>query len=146
MKKVAYILCLLTLCVAVNPAQTKSKLTEAQIAAKFEEMVVANGYTDLPPTDDKSKLVPEPVDGGTDESELSRRKNMLERKPFRITKGNRFSADGWTAVFLYRQPCKNCSKNSARVAYLDAYGENFRFEHQDVILKKLPKINKPAAK
>ena len=127
---------MLILLTGVNSAQTKIKLTAQEAAARFEEFVIANGYTDLPPTDDKSKLVEEAVNGGTDEATLRMRRNTLERKPYRVSQGNRFSKDGWTAVFLYKNSCKDCRKLTARVVYMDAAGENPRIEHQDFIFKR----------
>jgi hypothetical protein len=118
-------------------AQTKQKLTESEAAQRFEAFVIKNGYTDLPPTQDKSKLVPEPVEGAVgDESIKRNRYNTLERKPIEIWKGNRLFEDGWSAIFLYKQPCRDCPKNSARLIYMDAYGENIKVEHQDIIKKE----------
>jgi hypothetical protein len=39
-------------------------LTEDEAIARAEEFIKDNGYTDLPPMEDKSKLVPEAVIGG----------------------------------------------------------------------------------
>ena len=143
MKHLIYILTLLILFTVAASAQTKAKLTEAEAAARFEQFVIDNGYTDLPPTEDKSKLVEEPVNGGIGEFEIRSRRNMLERTPYEVFKGNRIYADGWTAVFIYKQSyCKDCQKGTARLVFMDAYGENLRFEHQDFIIKKLKKKNK----
>ncbi len=109
--------------------KTKEKLNKSEAVKRFEEFVIENGYTDLPPTEDKSKLVPEPLFGIDTEA----RHNTLERKPFDVMKGNRFYKDGWSAFFFYKQPCRYCNPNSGRLVYMDAYGENMRVEHQDVI-------------
>jgi hypothetical protein len=114
-----------------NPSirKTKEKLTNSEAAKKFEEFVRDNGYTDLPPTDDQSKLVPEPFFGIDTEA----RHNTLERKPFDVTRGNRFYKDGWSAFFIYKQPCQYCRSHTGRLIYMDAYGENMHVEHEDVI-------------
>ena len=111
----------------------RRELTKQEATRRFEEFVAENGYTDLPPTEDESMLVPEPLFGGADAESIKYRRNTLERKPDEVAKGNRLFKDGWTAFFFYKQPCLYCSPNSGRIIYMDAYGENLRVEHQDVI-------------
>ena len=143
MKRLIYLLIALFLFAGIGAAQAaKTPLTEREAAARFEQFVIANGYTDLPPTDDASKLVAEPVNGSTGEAEIASRKNTLERKPYSVTKGNRFSKDGWTATFLYVASLQNGKNLIARIVYMDANGENFRIEHQSLLIKKSSKSEK----
>ncbi len=137
MKQISFLSIIFALLFVSTLAQIKQKLTELEVAQRFETFVIENGYTDLPSSQDKSKLVPESVHGGTDEDTIKLfRYNTLERKPLKVTKGNRLFKDGWTAIFPYRQSCEECDKNAARIIYMDAYGENIKVEHQDIILNK----------
>ncbi len=113
-------------------AQTKKRLTRVEAIQRFEEIVIENGYTNLPPTEDKSKLFPEPVFGGIDAEALNIRHDTLERKPFEVTSGNRFFKDGWAAFFQYKHPDQSHRRNLGRLIYMDAFGENMRIEHQDI--------------
>ena len=109
--------------------KTKERLTKSEAARRFEEFVRENGYTDLPPTDDPSRLVPEPLFG----TDVEARHNTLEREPTDVVKGNRFYTDGWAAFFFYKQPCQYCRPHTGRLVYMDPYGENMSVEHQVVI-------------
>ena len=127
---------LLLLLVVGHVAQTRKKLSEAEATRRFEEFVIENGYTDLPPTKDKSKLVPEPVWGGTDPMSIELRRNSLERKPLKIWKGNRFYRNGWKAFFLAKRPGEPGS-GIGRLIYMDAYGKRMYVEHQPIYLREL---------
>ena len=106
--------------------QTRKKLTQAEAARRFEEFVIENGFTDLPPTTDKSKLRPDPMFGITAFS-MGLRRNSLERKPAKLWKGNRFYRNGWAAFFL----AKNSDQpRVGNLIYMDAYGKRIYIEHQ----------------
>ena len=131
---IALVTFLIGICVVMFWAfGVRKELTKQEATKRFEEFVAENGYTDLPPTEDESKLVPEPFGTGVDAEGIKYRRNTLERMPDQVTKGNRLFKDGWTAFFFYKQPCQYCRPHSGRIIYMDAYGENLRVEHQDVI-------------
>jgi hypothetical protein len=111
-------------------AQSRKKLTEAEVAQRFEQFVIDNGYTDLPPSKDKSKIVPEPVWGRTDDASVARRQDTLERKPLRIRRGGRIR-NGWVAFFI---PKHRTHQNVVQLIYMDAYGRKMFIEHQTIYL------------
>ena len=115
-------------------------LTEDEAIARAEEFIKDNGYTDLPPTEDKSRLVPEPVFGGTDEDELKLRHNTLQAKAYGIIQGGR-TGEGWYVVFRYNS---NNAENYGRAVSMNGSGENLKVEHQDIGFesRRLKRINR----
>ncbi len=132
MKQLVYVLTILIFSVGVNFSQNTTKLTKKKAAAKFKQFVIDNGYTDLPPTNDKSKLIRDSIEG-LSEVVLSSRKNTLERKPFIVREKN----NGWEAVFLYKNHCQKCLAVKGRVVYMNAYGEISGFEYDDINIGKV---------
>lgn len=61
---------------------TGRRLNPAEAVTLAECFVEANGYTDLPPVADRSKLTPENVYPGTDEEGMRMRHNSLERSAY----------------------------------------------------------------
>src|SRR5712664_1358540 len=69
--------------------QRSKRLSESEAIKKAEQFVIEQGYTDLPPTEEKSKLKPEAVFGGTDAPSLALRRNTLERSAYGVLKAER---------------------------------------------------------
>ena len=97
-----------------QPSEPQSKIDgsthfgvidEAQAISIAEQFIVQNGYTDLPPMEDRSKLFYESIEGGSTPDEiLEYRHNTLERSAYGIKKALRSSTGwkegvGWTIVF-----------------------------------------------
>jgi len=137
MKVKACAIIFLLLLGANSVAQTRKKLSEQEAVRRFEEFIIENGYTDLPATKDKKKLVPEPVWGGIDQATIERRHNSLERKPLKIWRGNRFYRNGWAAFFLYKG---SGDSDAGRLIYMDAYGKRMYIEHQSFHFRELESI------
>jgi hypothetical protein len=132
MKRLVYVFTILIFCAGFNFSQNASKLTKSKATAKFKQFVIDNGYTDLPPTNDKSKLIHDSLEG-LGEVQLSLRKNTLERKPFILREKN----NGWEAVFLYKNHCQKCLAVKGRVVYMNSYGEILGFEYDDINIGKV---------
>src|SRR5690349_15601739 len=122
-------------------SQRKKILTEDEAIARAEEFIKDNGYTDLPPSEDKSKLVAESVTGGTDAEALKQRHNTLEPKAYGILQDGR-SGDDWCVVFRYNQNniehrrlIPQMTGRWGRAVAMDRFGENLKVEHQDLGLE-----------
>jgi hypothetical protein len=119
-------------------------LSEDEAIARAEEFIKDNGYTDLPPTEDKSKLVPESVIGGTEAEGLRLRHNTLEPKAYGIIQGGR-NGDGWYVVFRYNRNNQEYERlppdfeqhreRYGRAVVMDRFGGNPKIEHQDIGLE-----------
>lgn len=122
-----------------------------------EEFIIQNGYTDLPPMENKAKLFYESVEGGSTPDEVLRsRQNTLEQKAYGIRQGLRSRTgwredSGWTVIFRYN---KNNSKYRriipnfdnyitayGRAVSMDLNGNNIMVEHEDISLKGVKKID-----
>jgi hypothetical protein len=95
------ILLLLTFVVDSSP-QTRKRLGEAEAIENAEQFIITQGYTDLPPTSDKRRLVPESVDPGTDAMGMKLRHDSLERKAYGVMKENG-EYGAWIIVFRYNK-------------------------------------------
>jgi hypothetical protein len=120
-------------------AASRKKLDAAEAVRVAECFIIKNGYTDLPPTKDKSELTPESVDPGTDEQGMKMRRDSLERKAFGYV--NR--PGGWLVVFRYKYKAEHSKfrpdyeewlKAHGRAVSMDAYGEQVEVKHKDVDL------------
>ena len=122
---------------AVGWAQKNPRLSQSQVIKKAEQFVMEQGYTDLPPTEDKLRLRLEPVYGGTDDAALALRRNTLERLAFGVLKEK--GRDGrWVVVFRY-----TAERNTpwARAVSVNPFGKDVRISHQDFNLE-FPKLKK----
>lgn len=140
------IACLLLLPLVSSGFQQKRKLTEAEAIQKAEEFIVQQGYTDLPPSKDKSKWSPDSVWGKPDNFEMQFRRNSLEPRAYGVARENgargRYS---WIVVFRknpnherYKEIIPNYeerAKKVGRAVTMDAYGGGIRMEHQDINLE-----------
>jgi hypothetical protein len=66
-----------------------------------ECFVVQNGYTDLPPIADKSKLTPENLFALTDEDGMKMRHDSLERKAYSYERSQGYGGS-WKVMFKFR--------------------------------------------
>ena len=90
----------LLILLSVGWAQKNKRLSESEAIKKAEQFVIEQGYTDLPPTEEKSRLRPEPVAGGTDAYSLALRRNTLERLACGVLKEGGKNGS-WVVVFRY---------------------------------------------
>jgi hypothetical protein len=115
-----------------------------------ECFLIANGYTDRPPMEDKSKLSYESWDDGPPAEEaLARRHNTVENRAYGVMKGGR-SKDGWAVVFRYnlnhpsfsrfRPEFREHLKTVGRGVTMDAYGGRMRVEHEDFALSEFQRV------
>jgi hypothetical protein len=145
--------CLLLTFLTESAAQTRKRLSEAEAVQKAEEFIITQGYTDLPPTKDKRKLVPESVNPGTDVLGMKLRHDSLERKAFGVMKEDGKSGF-WVIVFRYNKAGNNEFRRAVpefdehiekwgRAVTMDPYGRRMRIQHQDFGLQfgKLKKLS-----
>jgi hypothetical protein len=129
----------------------RKKLTESEAILRAEEFIIQNGYTDLPPLEDKSKLSFDIMDGPDPETVLKYRYNTLEFKAYGIIDGSPVDPNGgWTVVFRYNKNNEGLRQlipdfneyieEYGRAVTMDAYGDNIRMVHQDIGLKSPMKI------
>ena len=115
-----------------------------------ECFLIANGYTDLPPMEDKSKLSYESWDDGPPAEEaLERRRNTVESRAYGVMKGGR-SKDGWAVIFRYnlnhpsfsrfRPEFQEHLKTAGRTVTMDMYGSRMRVEHEDFALSEFRRV------
>ena len=113
-----------------------TRLDEASAIRAAEEFIVMNGYTDLPSTEDKTKLSFESLERSRDpEKILKGRHNTLEKKAYGVSHHQKGGYSGWMVVFRYRE---NNGRNG-RAVTMDADKKNIRVVHQDFILDKVEK-------
>ena len=120
------------------PVAAEKELDAAGAVRVAECFIIKNGYTDLPPTEDKSELTPEAVWPGTDEQGMRMRHDSLERTAFGYMKGSRYP-DGWLVVFKSKYKAEYADfpgyegslKTWGRAVTMDAHGRKLRVEHSD---------------
>jgi hypothetical protein len=130
---------LLTLLLLLSSGcKSQAKVLDRQQAVRAaERFIVENGYTDLPPMWDTSKLTLESIEWTSDRKKiLKQRHNTLERKAYGLV-GNSKGKSGWTIVFRYKN-----SRNSktGRAVTMDLDGKNKRVQHVDFILSKCKRL------
>jgi hypothetical protein len=118
-----------------NTAQEKKKLTEAEAISLAEEFIKNNGYTDLPPTADRTKISHETVEFDDMETMLKNRHNTLQRKAFGVLFKGRGGSTGWTIVFQFTHD----NTRTGRAVTMDLYGDKLLVEHKDIFLKAVEK-------
>jgi hypothetical protein len=125
-----------------SPSERKIDALEAVRLA--ECFIAQNGYTDLPPMSDTSKLIYESFDDPPPaERALEVRRDTLERSAYSYGRDERFR-DGWVVVFRARYRPEHARmvpdyeeslKKVGRCVTMDAYGNMMRVEHQDCYLR-----------
>jgi hypothetical protein len=120
---------------------------EAEEAIYLAEcFIIQNGYTDLPPMDDKSKLTPENVFPGTDAEGMKMRRDSLERKAYSYERDNELYGGRWIVMFRYR-PHPDVVKfygdgfnYTGRAVIMDFYGKRLSVQHSDYPLRSPERI------
>lgn len=127
---------------SLAPRQHKISGAEAVRLAEF--FVIANGYTALPPMEDKSKLSYESWrDSPPAEEALERRHDTIESKAYGVMYKEKY---GWSVVFRYNLRDEEFKdfvpelKNVGRVVRMDFNGGNMQVEHQDFELSKFQRV------
>jgi hypothetical protein len=125
---------------SVGWPQKNKTLSESEAIKMAEQFVIEQGYTDLPPTEQKSRLRPEAVNGGIDVSSLDLRRNTLEGLAYGVLK-EKGKNGHWVVVFRYTAELPS---NRARAVSVDPSGKDVRIWHQDFNLEfaKLRKIER----
>jgi len=128
-------------------SRPNNRRLEAHEAIRLAEcFIIQNGYTDLPPIDDRSNLTPESVEPGTDEFGLQMRHDSLERRAYGFMHGG----NGSLIVFRLKQQSHEVHHNNegstyrvGRAVTMDAYGRQMRMQHQGFFLDfpRLQRLN-----
>lgn len=120
------------------PQPTDRDLDETEAVAAAECFVIQNGYTDLPPTADKSKIIPENVYPMNDEAGLKARHDSLEPRAVTVLR----DADSWDGswIIMFRVKGQNSAryplpKTSGRAVVMDLYGRDIRIQHSNYPMK-----------
>ncbi|MBC7804630.1 MAG: hypothetical protein H7145_00575 [Akkermansiaceae bacterium] len=132
-----------------SDADPPKKLTLTQAVRAAEKFIILNGYTDLPPTQDKAKLAYESIEWEGDVRKmLERRRDTLERTAFGYAEYSRRGA-GWTVVFRYKVPSVGKRQriiqirpdgSVGRAVTMDSFGRGMRVEHSDFLLKACTRL------
>ena len=122
--------------------QPKDRELEPEEAVYLAEcFVIQNGYTDLPPIADKSKLTPENLFPGTDEGGLKMRHDSLQRKAYSYERDNELYGGSWVVMFRYTPRPKTVEfygevlNHIGRAVVMDFFGKRLRVQHSDYPLK-----------
>jgi hypothetical protein len=128
--------------------QPKKEINESEAIRLAEEFIVDNGYTNLPPSEDKSKLKCESVHCGLDDWEMKNiRHNSLSRNTYGIWRYDlkKRGKGSWTVVFRYNcdhpefsrtfPDWEKACKTQGRAVTIDLYGNNLHMMHQDCPLE-----------
>jgi hypothetical protein len=112
------------------------KLSLPQAVQAAERFIALNGYTDRPPTEDRTRLSYEFIGLG-----VTARHNTLERKAYAYKKGRFNGERGWTVIFRYKKAylskCPyfyknyNTRREQGRAVTMDVCGRSIRMEHTD---------------
>ncbi len=121
--------------------QPKHRELEPEEAVYLAEcFIIQNGYTDLPPIADKSKLTPENVYPGTDEEGMKMRHDSLERKAYSYYRSELYGGS-WVVMFCYK-PHPDIVKfygnrldYTGRAVIMDFFGKRLRVQHSDYPLR-----------
>jgi hypothetical protein len=107
-----------------------------------EDFIRQNGYTDLPPMEDKSSLSHESIEYSENPDEiLSHRYNTLERNAFGVIEGGK-DGPGWTVVFQYNPSYKYYHPGIGRAVTMNIYGKDIQVEHIDISLDSVERVTR----
>ncbi len=117
--------------------QPQNREIDAQEAVYLAEcFVIQNGYTDLPPTDDKSKIVPDIVWGLPDEKDIKMRHDTLKRAAYSVERSESSYGGSWIVMFRYKQHTelvarygKEGFEKMGAAIVMDFEGKNVRMQH-----------------
>lgn len=125
-----------------KPSSNKEELSKQEAVQIAEEFIVQNGYTDLPPIGDKSKLSYETIEVSSDVDEVLRyRHHTLERNAHGAIRRGK-SEPGWIVVFRYDPSYKYYSPEAGRAVTMDLDGSNLRMQHIEISLDSVEKVTK----
>lgn len=116
------------------------ELEAEEAVYQAECFIIQNGYTDLPPIADKSKITPENVWGSTDDEEMKMRHDSLERKVYSYYRSEMYGGS-WVVMFRYTPRPKTVEfygealNNIGRAVVMDFFGKRLRVQHSDYSLK-----------
>jgi hypothetical protein len=115
-----------------QPHSRELKAEEAVYQA--ECFIIQNGYTDLPPIADKSKITPESVWGFTDDEGMKMRRDTLERKAYSYEHSEMY--EGWVIMFRPKQHPELVARFGeepfekwGRAVVVDFNGKQVRIQH-----------------
>lgn len=116
---------------------TDRELSAEEAVAAAECFIIQNGYTDLPPIADRSKLTPENVFPGTDEEGMKMRHDSLERTAYSYVRDSELYGGSWVVMFRYR-PHPDLERfqgerfgKVGRAVIVDFYGKDIFVRHTD---------------
>jgi len=120
--------------------QPQFRELEAEEAVYLAEcFIIQNGYTDLPPIADKSKLTPENVFPLTEEEGLKMRYDSLERKAYSYERSELYGGS-WVIMFRFKPHPEVLKfygeglKYIGRAVTMDFYGKRLRVQHSNYTL------------
>ena len=122
------------------PSYRELEADEAVTAA--ECFVIQNGYTDLPPVADKTKLTPENLFPGTDDEGMKMRHDSLERKAYSYEHDNELYGGSWVVMFRYKPNPEVVKFYGDRLSHIgrsvimDFTGKRIWIQHSDYSLGK----------
>ncbi|MBX3242907.1 MAG: hypothetical protein KF685_00375 [Acidobacteria bacterium] len=123
------------------PQPTDRLLTAEEAVVAAECFVIQNGYTDLPPIADRSKIVPENIYPMTDDEGMRLRRDSLQRRAFSFSQDHEFFGGSWVVMFAFK-PHQNVVRRSddgfdnfGRAVVMDFYGRNIRILHSPYSLR-----------
>ena len=122
------------------PQPLLGKLEPEEAVYLVECFVLQNGYTDLPPITDKSKLTPENLFPQTDEEGLKMRRGTLENKAYSYYPSELYGGS-WVIMFRYQPRPKlveyygDSITHIGRAVVMDFYGKDLRIQHSDYPLR-----------
>jgi hypothetical protein len=108
-------------------AHAQKRLTTLEAVRKAEEFIIDNGYTDLPPAEDKSKIITEPAEKFFGAETLKIRRNSLERVAYSFYA----SGGNWFVMFRLQKKHPFYRPNSCRVLVMDLAGSDAHMLHPD---------------
>lgn len=121
--------------------QPKDRELEPEEAVYLAEcFIIQNGYTDLPPIADKSKLTPENLYPGIDEEGMKMRRDSLERKAYSYYRSDLYGGN-WVVMFRYKPKYRVVEFYGDKLNYIgravimDFFGKRLKVQHSDYPLK-----------
>ena len=126
-------------CVYLQP--TDRELTAEEAVAAAECFIIQNGYTDLPPIADRSKITPESLWGLTDDEGMKRRHDSLERQAYSYERNPEFLGHSWRVMFRYKPHPKTVEflgdriNDEGRAVVMDLDGKFIHIQHAEYSLR-----------
>lgn len=119
--------------------EATEQITEAEAVRLAEEFIIINGYTDAPPSKDRSQITAELLDKlATFETIMKMRRNTLERPAYGLIHKRRNGHPGWTIIF-HRSPAKEFDLTKGRGVSMDLAGKHLLMETYEYPLDRIEK-------